>query len=174
MSIPRKPDPDDLYLRRKWTFRAHGQQMVVVKNVLEKSSHVFQKAFIWGLYLPLYPSLTVELKLDMRYKPDVVALDQSTNSPLFWGEAGQVGVEKLSRLFRRFPGTHFAVAKWGRAGDWKKILDDLVKPLRRQAPVDFLVFPEDSVEKWVGRGGELELQLGDVLQARWGQKDGLR
>ena len=75
----------DLHLRGKWTFRAHGSQVVFIKRSIEKTSHVLMKAFLWSLYLPEYPSLAVETAIGLRYKPDVVALNLN-RLPTFWGE----------------------------------------------------------------------------------------
>jgi hypothetical protein len=51
----------DLVLRRKWTFKAHGKQVVFVRRPIESSEHVLMKALLWALYLPDYPSLSVEI-----------------------------------------------------------------------------------------------------------------
>jgi hypothetical protein len=67
---------NDLYLRRKLTLRAHGEQVVFVKKKRERIEHVLMKAFLWALYLPEYPDLTVEIRVGDRYKPDVVGLDE--------------------------------------------------------------------------------------------------
>ena len=103
---------DDLDLRRKWTFRAHGRQVVLVKRPVESTRHVLMKAFLWGLYLPSYPDLAVEISIGERYKPDLVSLD-AEGRPRFWGECGHVGLDKLRALFRRHRRTHFALARWG-------------------------------------------------------------
>ena len=104
----------DLMLRRKWTLRAHGRQVVFVKKSNESSEHVLMKALLWALYLPDYPELTVEISIGDRYKPDVVALD-AQGSPTFWAEAGQVGVDKIQSLVRRHRRTHFALNGQARA-----------------------------------------------------------
>jgi len=70
------------------------------------------KALLWALYLPHYPELTVEISIGDRYKPDVVALD-AQGSPVFWGEAGQVGLTKIRSLLRRHRRTHFAIGQMG-------------------------------------------------------------
>ncbi len=54
---------EDLLLRRKWTLRAHGRQVVFVKKPVESSTHVVMKALLWALYLPQYPDLTVEIAI---------------------------------------------------------------------------------------------------------------
>ncbi len=72
---------------RKRMYHAHDRKMILVKGLNESSEHVLMKAFLWALYLPDYPTLTVEIRIGDRYKPDVVALDAAGNL-LFWGEAG--------------------------------------------------------------------------------------
>lgn len=61
----------ELMLRRKWTLRAHGEQVVFVKKRNERAEHVLMKSFLWALYLPDYPDLTVEISIGDRYKPAV-------------------------------------------------------------------------------------------------------
>jgi len=36
----------DLMLRRKWTLRAHGKQVVFIKYANERSEHVLMNAFL--------------------------------------------------------------------------------------------------------------------------------
>jgi hypothetical protein len=36
----------DLFLRRKWTFRAYGRQVVFIKRSNERKAHVLMKAFL--------------------------------------------------------------------------------------------------------------------------------
>lgn len=84
---------DELRLRRKWTLRAHGRQVVFVKKPVESTEHVVMKALIWALYLPQYPDLIVEIPVGDKYKPDVVSLD-AQGEPVFWGEAGDVSTAR--------------------------------------------------------------------------------
>ncbi len=99
-------------LRRKLTFRAHGSTLVLIKRPEESTEHVLQKALLWALYLPSYPTLRVEVPLPTasRYKPDLLALDEQ--HPLFWGECGVVSAAKLADLLHRYRGTHFVFSKW--------------------------------------------------------------
>ena len=89
----------DLSLRRKWTLRAHGEQVVFVKRANERGEHVM-KGFLWAVYLPAYSDLVVEVPVHDRYKPDVVSLDPY-GKPRFWGEAGHVSPDKIHSLVRR-------------------------------------------------------------------------
>jgi len=130
------------------------------------------KAFLWALYLPLYPNLTVEIRIGDRYKPDVVALDED-GRPLFWGEAGQVGQEKMRSLLRRYRGTHFAVAKWEtRLNPYVELVGDALDGLRRTAPVDLICFPEDSAERFIDQHGHIRLAFNDLEWVRLGETQG--
>jgi len=100
----------ELALPRKWTFRAHGEQVVLVKKAFESAAHVWMKALLWALFLPDYPELSVEIDICGRYKPDLVQLD-NRGEPVFWAEAGRVGRRKMSALVQRFRSTHLVFAK---------------------------------------------------------------
>jgi len=156
----------DLQLRRKWTLRAHGKQVVFVKKAFERSEHVLMKAFLWALYLPNYPDLVVEIRVGDRYKPDVVSLDDR-GQPRFWGEAGHVGVDKIRSLARRYRHTHFAIAKWEtRLQPFIAIVTDALQGLERSAPFDLLHFPADSAERFVDDRGQLQLTHADLEWTR--------
>lgn len=157
---------DELFLRRKWTLRAHDQQVVFVKKVNERREHVLMKAFLWALYLPDYPDLVVEIRIGDRYKPDVVSLD-GRGRPHFWGEAGHVGADKVHSLARRYRDTHFAVAKWDtRLEPFVDLVREAMEGLRRSAPFDVLNFPPDSATSFIGERGEICLRHDDLEWVR--------
>ncbi|HBS03844.1 MAG TPA: hypothetical protein DEA96_02690 [Leptospiraceae bacterium] len=106
-------EKESLELRRKWVFRCRSRKLHLIKKPLESSEHVFLKAFVWSLYLDQYPNLMVERSIGDRYKPDVVALDESNLRPVFWAEAGQVKPQKIESILRRFEDLHFVIARWG-------------------------------------------------------------
>jgi hypothetical protein len=160
-----------LHLEGKWRIQAHGRSLVLPKRAGEKASHVWLKGFLWYLYVPQFPGAQVEKAIGHRFKPDVVAFAEDYHSypaqlPVFWAEAGQVTLQKLVSLFRQFPATHFAIAKWGNLGPWKELLQRSVIPARRRAPIDLLYFPDDSLERFVPGGGDIQLTLQDVLALR--------
>lgn len=157
----------DLFLRRKWTLRAHGQQVVFVKRSIENARHVMIKALLWALYLPQYPDLTVEVAIGDRYKPDLVALDP-LGQPRFWGEAGKVGLDKIRSLARRYRYTHLALAKWSSP---LRPFIDLVRPILdetpRYAPFDLLTFPENSAERFIADSGYIAITFDDLDWVRF-------
>lgn len=157
----------ELFLRRKWTMRAHGEQVVFVKRANERSEHVLLKAFLWALYLPRYPDLTVEVSIGDRYRPDVVALDPS-GRPRFWGEAGHAGPDKLRSLVRRHRDTHFALAKWDtRLEPFMATVRAILREFAGSQPFDLLRFPADSAERFVDERGHVTLSHADLEWARF-------
>jgi hypothetical protein len=148
---------DELLLRRKWTLRAHGRQVVFAKKPGESEHHVLMKALLWALYLPDYPDVIVEVAVGDRYKPDLVALD-TRGEPRFWAEAGEVRVEKMRSLVRRHRSTHFVVAKWDvRLAPYVELARGALAGTRRQAPFDLVVFPADSADRFINDAGEIRV-----------------
>lgn len=159
------------YLRRKLTVRAHGQSLVLVKRPIESAEHVIQKALLWALYLPRYPNLRVEVPLPQpsRYKPDLLALDE-LQEPIFWGECGEVAIEKLRFLLSRYRRTHFVFSKWDtRLDPFAEFIGKAMPDNRRTAPVELIGFPPEAAE-WIGGDGLIEVEPGSFEIRRWEAK----
>ncbi|MBZ0310539.1 MAG: hypothetical protein K8I82_31055 [Anaerolineae bacterium] len=144
-------------LPRKWRVKAHQQQIILLRGMQERGEHVVMKALLWALYLPFYSTLQIEVSIDDRYKPDVIAHDEAGNL-LFWGESGKVGKKKIQSLVRRYSKTHFAIAKW----DVRlETLIDIVAEAREQshhtAPFDLIRFPPDSLQRYIDKQGNITL-----------------
>ena len=159
---------DDFELAGKLRLTAHGQTLVLRKRSGEKSSHVIMKGLLWALYVPLFPSLKVEVSIGTRYKPDLVAVDERSR-PLFWAEAGAVGKAKVETLCHRYRRSHLVFAKWGAVHSGRAAMfEEIVLGTRREAPVELLFFPEDSLERWVDERGAVTLERGEIPGFRWG------
>lgn len=157
----------ELNLRRKWTLRAHGQQVVFVKRQYERTEHVVMKALLWALYLPDYPDLKVEIHIGDRYKPDVVSLD-AWGRPRFWGEAGRISPDKIETLVKRYRATHFAIAKWDTPlAPFSEIVENALQGLDRPAPFDLIRVPPDATERFIGERGEIRVKLEDLTTRRF-------
>ena len=157
----------DLELRRKWTFRAHGKQVVFIKKALESDIHVLTKAFLWALFLPDYPHLAVEIPIGDRYKPDLVQFDDD-GRPVFWGEAGRVGQRKMQTLIRRFQNTHLVFAKWNmNLQPFRRLVDKAIRSAPRSAPIDLISLPADSAERFIRLDGAIQISFQDLNQIRY-------
>ena len=156
----------DLKLRRKWTLRAHGHQMVFVKKPFESDRHVLTKAFIWALYLPRYPNLSVEKPVVGRYKPDVVQFDDN-GKPDFWGEAGQVSRRKIQALVQRQRFTHLVFGKWDlELEPLQRIVKKEMGDLRRRAAIDLISFPAESDQRFIQPDGTIQISFSDIRRVR--------
>jgi len=156
------------HLRRKLTVRAHGQSLVLVKRPIESAEHVIQKALLWALYLPSYPQMRVEVPLSQpsRYKPDVLALDDRAE-PIFWGECGEVAVEKLQFLLSRYRRTYFVFSKWDiRLDPFADLIVKALKQSRRAAPVELIGFRPSAIER-IQPDGRITVTDEDYELRRW-------
>jgi hypothetical protein len=151
---------------RKRLLRAHGKKVVFARGYNESGEHVLMKALLWALYLPQYPDLTVEIRIGDRYKPDVVSLNEQ-GQPRFWGEAGQVSVQKIRSLARRYPDTHFAMGKWDtNLEPVIEIVKEALERTTRHAPFDVLRFPPDSGVRFIDSDGNVSVSHEDLKWIR--------
>ena len=91
---------------RKYTFRFGKKKIVFNKASHETELHVYAKALVYALYHKRYPTLRVEAKVDERYQPDLNALDYD-GAMLFWAECGNVSMNKVEKLFKKYRQSHF-------------------------------------------------------------------
>ena len=155
------PMDSDLRLKRKFTFRVGDRKLVLVKKPVESRRHVVMKALLWALYVPQYAKLQIEVPIDNKYKPDLVHLEMG--SPLFWGEAGSVRSQKLRRILKRFPHTHFAFAVWN--SDLTQLearIRNKTSGVKRKAPVDIIRFSSDAGRQFIDDQGRLSIGHSDL------------
>jgi len=163
--------PSPILARRKWKLYAHNHHIVVVNGTREKFTHPLMKALLWALYMPDYPNISIEIRIGDKYKPDVVAFDEDAelrgSPPIFWGEAGQVGSDKIKSIARRYRDTHFAIAKWNtNLHHFSTHLSELLDGIKRDAPFDLISFPEETVE-CVDDDGNIHITFDDVELIRY-------
>ena len=155
----------ELLLGGKFTFHVGGQKLVVVKKPVEHLRHVVMKVLLWALYLPTYPQLRVEVSIGYKYKPDLVAL--GSEGALFWAEAGHVGNQKLNRVLKRFPRTHFAIAVWGSSlVSLGTRVRSQTRRVNREAPIDLISFPNTAALRLIDHHGTIRIHLDDLSWRR--------
>jgi len=70
------------------------------QRIGESYEHVLMKALGFALFVEEFPSLEIETKVGLRYKPDLVARGEAANDFLFWGEAGANSIRKTGWLLK--------------------------------------------------------------------------
>jgi uncharacterized protein YaeQ len=83
-----------VYFSKTYHFRIAGQRVTLYKKNGESYEHVLMKALGYAMFRPLFPQLEIERRIGLRYKPDLVALNDLGRAE-FWGECGQVGLRKI-------------------------------------------------------------------------------
>ena len=71
----------------------------------ESYAHVLMKALGYAMFVGEYPRLEIELRVGLRYKPDLVAFNEGGRAAAgarfaFWGECGMVTMRKVAWLLK--------------------------------------------------------------------------
>src|ERR687883_1628806 len=88
-------------------FELAGRRVRLWQRPGETFGHVLLKALGYAMFVGEYPGLEIELPVGLRYKPDLVALNESGGGRpragarfLFWGECGTVTMRKVAWLLK--------------------------------------------------------------------------
>jgi len=68
-------------------FQLAGKRVRLWQRTGESYEHILMKALGFAMFVKKYPMLEIEMKVGLRYKPDLVARNVKGEF-LFWGEAG--------------------------------------------------------------------------------------
>lgn len=111
-------------------FQLAGQRVRLWQRNGESYEHILMKALGYAMFVGEYPTLEIETKVGLRYKPDLIARDQSGNF-LFWGEAGMNSLRKTNWLLKHTRVERLALFKIGQNAV------QLVEQLRREIPMKY-------------------------------------
>ena len=111
-------------------FRLGEQKVRLWQRRGESYEHVLMKWLGYAMFAETYPTLEIEVKVGLRYKPDLVARDQSGEF-LFWGEAGANSLRKTAWLLKHTRTQRLALFKIGQSAN------QLVAQLREEIPAKY-------------------------------------
>ncbi len=90
-----------------YDFELVGRRVRLWQRRGESYGHVLMKALGYAMFAPEYPNLEIELPVGLRYKPDLVALNEAEGGRPrggarfhFWGECGMVSMRKVAWLLK--------------------------------------------------------------------------
>ena len=134
--------------------RIAGERLTLYKRAGESYEHVLMKALGYAMYHPSYPGLEIERRLGLRYKPDLVALNE-TQQITFWGECGSVSFRKIAWLAKhshaqrivifKFAQTLQAVSQWIQS--LQAEVESRYRPANRLSLINFDASVIDQVDK---------------------------
>ncbi len=96
----------------------------------ESYEHILMKALGFAMFARQYPTLEIEVKVGLRYKPDLVARNTSGDF-LFWGEAGANSLRKTAGLLKHTRLRKLVLFKIGQNAN------QLVEQLREEIPAKY-------------------------------------
>lgn len=80
-------------------FTLAGKRMRLWQRPGESYEHVLMKALGYAMYARDYPNLEIEIRVGLRYKPDLIALGADGDFA-FWGECGQNSIRKTHWILK--------------------------------------------------------------------------
>ena len=142
-----------------YDFELAGRRVRLWQRRGESYGHVLMKALGYAMFAPRYPNLEIELPVGLRYKPDLVALNDGGGRPragarfLFWGECGMVSMRKVGWLLKHGDTERLVLFKLGcGVKAYTRELRDSVEPRYREGGRLTLVnFVADVAERADGR-----------------------
>ncbi|MCY7348610.1 MAG: hypothetical protein LH614_20665 [Pyrinomonadaceae bacterium] len=111
-------------------FQLAGQRVRLWQRNGESYEHILMKALGYAMFARQYPTLEIEVKVGLRYKPDLVAHDAAGNF-LFWGEAGANSLRKTAWLLKHTRTEKLVLFKIGQS------VKQLVEQLREEIPAKY-------------------------------------
>ncbi len=91
-------------------FDIRGKPLRLWQNQGESYQHVLMKALAFAMYSPRFPHLQVEVKVGLRYKPDLIAIDADGGFD-FWGECGINSIRKTHWILKHTPTAEMVLFK---------------------------------------------------------------
>jgi len=111
-------------------FQFAGDKVRLWQRNGESYEHILMKALGYAMFVEKYPTLEIEVRVGLRYKPDLVARDTGGEF-LFWGEAGANSLRKTAWLLKHTRTKTLALFKIGQNAN------QLVAQLREEIPAKY-------------------------------------
>lgn len=82
-----------------YDFELRGRRVRLWQRPGESYEHILMKALGFVMFVDEFPNLEIEVKVGLRYKPDIVAQNEQGEF-VFWGECGANSVRKTVWLLK--------------------------------------------------------------------------
>lgn len=136
-----------------YDFELVGRRVRLWQRRGESYGHVLMKALGYAMFVREYSNLEIELPVGLRYKPDLVALNEAAGGRgarfHFWGECGMVSMRKVAWLLKHGDAERLVLFKIGSSVKaYTRELRDSVEPRYREGGRLTLVnFKADIAER---------------------------
>ena len=106
-------------------FQLAGKRMRLWQRQGESYEHILMKALGFAMFYRKYSTLEIEVKIGLRYKPDLIARNEKGEF-LFWGEAGANSLRKTAWILKHTRTEKLVLFKIGQN------VEQLIKQLREE------------------------------------------
>lgn len=111
-------------------FQLAGKRMRLWQRQGESYEHILMKALGFAMFAGKYPTLDIEVRVGLRYKPDLIARNAAGDF-LFWGECGANSLRKTNWLLKHARAEKLVLFKIGQNSE------QLTKQLREEIPAKY-------------------------------------
>ena len=111
-------------------FMLAGKRMRLWQRTGESYEHVLMKALGYAMFARKYPNLEIEMRVGLRYKPDLIAAGDD-GAFAFWGECGQNAIRKTHWILKHTRTEKMVLFKIGFNSE------SLIKQLRDEIPAKY-------------------------------------
>ncbi len=108
-------------------FELIGENVRLWQKRGETYEHILMKALAYAMFVGEYPNLEIEVRVGLRYKPDLISVKQNGEFA-FWGECGLNTIRKTAWLLKHSGTEKLALFKIGFN------VEALTKQLRKEIP----------------------------------------
>lgn len=111
-------------------FSLAGRRVRLWQRPGESYEHVLMKALGYAMFVETYPHLEIEVKIGLRYKPDLIARNENGEFE-FWGECGANSIRKTVWILKHTRTEKFVLFKIGQN------VAQLLEQLREEIPAKY-------------------------------------
>ena len=112
-------------------FTLAGKRVRLWQRAGESYEHVLMKALGYAMFSGKYPQMEIEMKVGLRYKPDLIAVGEAKGDFDFWGECGANSLRKTVWILKRTRTKKLVLFKIDINAD------QFVRQLRAEIPVKY-------------------------------------
>jgi hypothetical protein len=149
--------------RCEFNLNGGRRRLVMAQGAQEPFDHVALRLAAYALFWEVEPKVEISPKhpalASVEFKPDFIALDEGGGVRL-WGECGNVTLNKLDKVARRFPQARIAALRASEA-EGRRLRSDLRESVDRHERVEILAFRTEDFAAWRDAVGELTEVFGE-------------
>jgi hypothetical protein len=112
-------------------FTLAGERVRLWQRLGESYEHVLMKALAYAMFAAEYPHLEIEIKVGLRYKPDLIAVNTESDEFDFWGECGANSLRKTAWILKHTRTRKLVLFKIGINAE------QFIKQLRAEIPAKY-------------------------------------